>query len=101
VGKEKLLISGLLTHLQDQGKLKVYQFNGNEIEDIISEINKVKPDAILMDDSFTSEIVEIFFHIPDDQKFHLIIINSKENKIQIFDTQKIEIHTMEDFINAL
>lgn len=101
LGKEKLLISGLLTHLQDQGKLWVYQFGRNDTGEIISEINKVKPDAILMDDSYTSEITEIFFNLPDDQKLHLIIINSKESTIQIFDTQKIEIHTMADFINVL
>lgn len=101
VGKEDLLNFGLLTHLQDQGKLIVHKISSNDIGEVLNQIIKLKPDAILLDDSATTDIVEIFFQLPDDQNLHLVIINSKENKIQIFDTKKIEIHSMEDFINVL
>jgi len=101
VGKEELLISGLLTHLQNLEKIQVYQYSKKKVDGILAEIRKVEPDAILMDDSFTSIIGDIFSHFPDDQCFHFVIINTKENKLQILDTKRIEIHTMVDIINVL
>jgi hypothetical protein len=101
LGKEALLFSGLLPHLQRQGELLIHKFDGLRIDDIVAEIKKIKPHAILMDDSFNSLIIDVFIKLPDDQKYHLIIINSKENTIQILDAQKVEISSIEDFINVL
>lgn len=101
VGEDDLLISGLLTHLQDQGKLIIHQFTGTGLKEIISEIRKTKPDVILMDDSFSKVVSDFFSQLPDVQNVNLVIINSKENKIQKVNSQKIEIHSIEDFINVL
>ena len=101
VGPEDLLISGLLTHLQDQGNLFIQKFAGTEFKDIISEIRKTKPDVVVMDDSFSSIVGQIFSRLPDVQDLNLVIINSKENKIRKINTQKIEVHSIEDFINVI
>jgi len=101
MGNEEILISGLLHRLQKQKKLIVDQFTTKNINKIIAEIKRTEPDVILMDDSLTSRIYEIFFQLPEDHIYHLVIINSKENKIQILITQKVEIHTIADFIDVL
>ena len=97
----ELLIGGLLNNLQDQGKAQVFQINGKDIGKIRTEIQHVVPDVILLDDSYISDLPEIIFQLPENQKFHLIIIYTKENKLQIIDTQYIQIQTIADFINVL
>ena len=101
VGNGELLIAGLLPNLQDQGMVQVFQINGNDTGKIRAEIQQVVPDVILLDGSYTSSLSEILFQLPDNQKIHVIIINTKDNNLQIIDTQYIEIQTMADFINVL
>ena len=46
LGKEALLLTGLLNHLKNQGKLIINNFDGIRIDDIVSEINVWSPDTI-------------------------------------------------------
>lgn len=101
IGKEEILISGLLHRLQDQQTLLVDHFTTKNIPQMIAVIKAKEPDVILVDDSLTSLIYEIFIQLPNNHPYHLIVVNSKENKIQIFFTHNIEIQTISDFIDVL
>ena len=100
-GKEEILMSGLLRRLQDQETLSVDHFTTKNVKKMVAEIKSKMPDVILVDDSLTSLIYEIFYQLPKNHFYHLIVVNSKENKIQIFITQNIEIETITDFIEVL
>ena len=101
VGNTEILISGLFSKLTRQTGLDVHQISNMDTDSIITELQNTKADVLLVEDTLAFEIPEILCRLPANQKLQLIIISTKENKIQLFDTQKIEIHSMSDFINVL
>ena len=101
VGSEGIFISGLLIRLQEIRKLKVYRTDGENIIGVIATIVEIEPDVIVMDDSVGVSISDLLFELPENYSLNVIIINTKENKLQIFNTKKIHIKTMEDFIEVL
>lgn len=97
-----LLRVGLESLLEGEHDLQVKSIQYKDANAFIEEIQRYAPNVVLVDESVmllnNANIVENLLSFPNIQ---VLIVYSRENRIQIIKIQEISVSESMDFINAI
>ena len=99
---ESMLNSGLLDLLTQDERYEIFGHAVENLNSTISEIEKIEPDAVVIDDSImASYLAALFLYVSDFRKMHTVVVSAKDTVVHVFDIKRVEITEMTDFFTVL
>ncbi|MCJ7700315.1 MAG: hypothetical protein MUO62_01925 [Anaerolineales bacterium] len=99
----KLLFGvGLESLLSQEQDLSVKSIPFKNKKTLVKEIRQYEPNVVLVDESIrTTNMPTIFDILTGFPDIRLLVINTRENSIQVYDKQEIQVTRSLDFITAI
>lgn len=99
----KLLFGvGLESLLSDENDLDVKSIPYKNEKTLSLEIKEYEPDVVLIDESIKLAVLPNYLNILAGlPKLRLLVVNSKENRVHIYDKNEIQIDSSMDFLTAV
>jgi len=102
IQSKHLLAAGILSLLNREVDLNVFDATCNDVTTLIEQIRNIKPSVLVMDDSsHLAEHISIIPLLNDYPDLRVIIIGERKNRMHIYEIQELEVGRAADLITAI
>jgi len=94
--------AGIQSLLSEKDTLEVIGMDVNHRDDLFRLIERTQPDVIIVDEGVLApRLADLLKFLQRYPKKRTIILSLEENQIQIYDTKRIRLQQLEDFLAVL
>lgn len=102
IGGEQPLWVGLKSILEKQSSLDLISLHSGDDQTLLQEIKDLNPAVIVLDEKFPSADLAMILNMQKTfSELRVVIISSRENRLQIYDKRDILVRDLRDFISAV